>query len=118
MKLAIRMGVLASAGAFLAVGASPAAAIAQPAPQEDTEVERVERVVASFERNGPSSDPAYLDALGSLARIYVNQGRYADAVPVLRRAHAASERIHGADHDLTEQIRVTLLLAERFANPR
>lgn len=119
MKSAIGKCRLACAGAILAVLGSPAAAPAQPAPAAGnaTEAERVERV-AAFERNGQSSDPAYLDALGSLALLYVNQGRYSDAVPVLRRALAASERINGAEHDLTQQIRVTLTLAERFANLR
>ena len=45
----------------------PAAAPAQSAPatKSGTEAERLERI-ASFERNGPSADPAYVEALTSL----------------------------------------------------
>ena len=119
MKSCIRVGRLVCAAVVLAVAGLPATAPAQPAPSSASasEAERLDRV-ASFGRNGPSADPAYLEALTALSLFYVNQARYSDAVPVLRRALAASERIHGAAHDVTKEIRATLMLTERFATSR
>jgi hypothetical protein len=119
VKTGIGVRSVATAIALLMSLGPTVAAQAQPArlTASDTEAERLERV-ASFERNGPSGDPAYLDALTSLSLLYVNQGRYSEAVPVLRRALVASERVHGPGHELTRQVRGTLTLAERFANSR
>ena len=96
--------------------ASPAvAAQADEAAAPGSEAEHLARV-AAFEREAAPGDPAYLDALTGLSLFYVNQGRHADAVPVLRRALAASERMLGAGDELTEEIRATLVLLERFVD--
>lgn len=106
---------LAVAAAFAIPLSHPAAATA---PLENpagptTEAGHLERV-ASFERRGSPADPAYVTALTGLALYYVNQGRHAEAVPALRRALAAGERIFGPDHPTTREIRATLLMAEAF----
>lgn len=89
----------------------PAPAAAEEAPT--TEAGQLARV-AAFEQAGPPTDPAYLDALAGLSLFYFNQGRHAEALPVLRRAVAASERIHGPEHPLTREVRATLQLLEGF----
>jgi hypothetical protein len=106
---------LASAAAFAILVPNSAAATApleNPA-QPTTEAGHLERV-ASFERRGSPTDPTYVEALTGLSLFYANQGNYAQAVPVLRRALAASERIFGPDHSTTREIRTTLLMAEAF----
>jgi hypothetical protein len=117
MRSILIVRTLAMAAALALLPPLPAAAAAPPeaAAQPTTEAGHLERV-AAFERAGPPTDPAYLDALGGLSLFYFNQGRHADALPVLRRALAASERIHGAEHALTREIRATLLLLENFIN--
>lgn len=111
------------AGSFLtalaiAVPASVAASIqSENMVQPATESDHLDRV-AAFEEAGPPVDPAYLTALSGLAAFYVGQARYAEAIPVLRRALEASARIVGPDHELTREIRATLLLTEAFVNRR
>ena len=106
---------LAMAAALALPPPLAAAAAVQPeaAAQPATEAGHLERI-AAFERAGPPTDPAYLDALAGLGLFYFNQGRHADALPVLRRAVAASERIHGPEHAVTQEVRATLLLLENF----
>ena len=105
--------LLATPGAARPPSAPPAAAEAEAPPT--TEAGHLARV-AAFERDGAPADPAYLDALAGLSLFYFNQGRHADALPVLRRAVAASERIHGPEHPLTREVRATLQLLEGFLN--
>jgi hypothetical protein len=102
----------------MAAPASPAASLqSDNAIQPTTESDHLDRV-AAFEEAGPPADPAYLTALSGLALFYVDQARYAEAIPVLRRALEASARIVGPDHELTREIRATLLLTEAFVNRR
>ncbi len=98
---------------------APAAATAplESPARPTTEAGHLERI-AAFERSGSPADPAYVTALTGLSLLYVNQGRYAEAVPVLRRALAASERIAGPDHPTTREVRATLMLAEAFVGRR
>ena len=103
-----------------AMAAAPTASLAAAAQVEEgaepaTEAEHLARV-AAFEAAGEPSDPDYLDALAGLSLFYVDQGRHADALPVLRRALAASERMLGARDEVTEEIRMTLVLLERFVD--
>jgi hypothetical protein len=81
------------------------------------EAELLDRLSA-FEREELPSDPAYVAALSRLSLIYDNQGRHAEAVPLLRRALAASERIAGPEHPMTREIRASLMLAEAFVKAR
>lgn len=114
MKSLRRVACLSFAAALLAFPvSSPGAAQPGGAARPATEAEHLARV-ASFERGEAPADPAYLGALVGLSGFYVNQGRYAESLPVLRRAVAASERIHGPEHAVTREVRATLLLAEAF----
>ncbi len=96
--------------AALLIQAAPLAAQPQSSGEEAQRLERI----AVLEAEGASSFPAYLNALVQLSTSYANQGRYAEALPLLRRAHRASEQTLGAQHSTTEQLRVTILLMERF----
>lgn len=114
----VRKLAMAAALALLPAPAAAQPAQLPPAAEEEppaTEAGHLARI-AAFERDGPPADPAYLDALAGLGLFYFNQGRHADALPVLRRAVAASERIHGPEHALTQEIRATLQLLEGFLN--
>lgn len=102
--------LLATPGAAQPPRAPPTVEAAAPPTTEAGHLARV----AAFERDGPPADPAYLDALAGLSLFYFNQGRHADALPVLRRAAAASERIHGPEHPLTREVQATLQLLEGF----
>jgi hypothetical protein len=82
-----------------------------------SEADHLQRI-ASFERGGTPTDPAYLEALSNLSLFYVNQGRYAEAVPLLRRGLAASERIVGPEHEVTREFRASLALVEAFVSRR
>ena len=110
-----RSVVVASLAASLlsapVAAAPPAAEASAPAPSAE---ETLKQRVAAFERGGEPSDPAYIQALGALARFHVNNARYAEALPVLRRALTASERIHGPKHPVTDEVRTTVLVAEAF----
>lgn len=86
---------------------------AQP-QRGNEEAARLERI-AGLEAEGAPSFPAYLSALVQMSTFYANQARYAEALPLLRRAHRASEENLGAQHATTEELRVTILLMERFA---
>jgi len=90
--------------------------LAQPQSGSD-EADRLARIQA-LEAEGASSFPAYLNALVQMTTFYTNQGRYADALPLLRRAHRASEQNLGAEHRATQELRVTILLMERFVAGR
>lgn len=92
------------------------AAAAQP-PAASDEAARLARIEA-LEAEGPESFPAWLDAVVEMGTFYGNQGRYRDALPLLRRAHRGSEQHFGAQHPMTEQLRVTVLLMERFVSDR
>lgn len=100
---------------LLLAGAACAAAAQQPAQAD--EAERLGRV-AALEAEGPASFPAYLNAAVELATYFTNQGRYPEALPILQRATRNSERVLGPQHSTTEQLRVTVLLMERFVGDR
>jgi hypothetical protein len=100
---------------LLLAGAACAAAAQQPAQAD--EAERLGRV-AALEAEGPASFPAYLNAAVELSTYYTNQARYAEALPILRRAAEASQRTLGPQHAMSEQLRVTVLLMERFVADR
>lgn len=97
--------LLACAFATPAIGAAQEQAV-------PTESELVARV-ASLEAEGEPS-AAYIRALVQLSGLYINAGRHSDAVPVLRRAVAASGQVAGPDHPVTREIMITLLLAENL----
>ena len=103
--------------AFLASPQTAAAASSEAPAAPTTEAAHLERI-AAFERAGTPTDPAYLEALSGLSLFYVGQARYADAIPVLRRALAASERIAGPEHRVTQEFRASLALAEAFVSRR
>jgi hypothetical protein len=90
----------------------PAMIVAQP-QHGGGESDRLAQI-AALEAEGPSSFTAYLNALVQLSTSLANQGRYAEALPLLRRAHRASLQNLGAEHPTTEQLRVTAILMERF----
>ena len=121
MKSRTGSGALAlSVAASLATVTSPqtaAAALSEAPAAPTTEAAHLERI-AAFERAGTPTDPAYLEALSGLSLFYVGQARYADAIPVLRRALAASERIAGPEHHVTQKFRASLALAEAFVRRR
>ena len=96
-------------------GLAGAAAAQQPAQTD--EASRLARV-AALEAEGPASFSAYLNAAVALSTYYTNQGRYPEALPILQRAAQASERNLGPQHSITEQLRVTVLLMERFVADR
>lgn len=83
-------------------------------PPRTDEASRLARI-AALEAEGPASFPAYLNALVQTSTFYTNQGRYAEALPLLRRAHRVSEQNLGPQHPTTDQLRVTIVLMERFA---
>ena len=93
-----------------------AAAVAQP-PAASDEAARLARI-ETLEAEGPESFPAWLNAVVEMGTFYGNQGRYRDALPLLRRAHRGSEQHLGAQHPMTEQLRATVLLMERFVSDR
>lgn len=111
------LAAAAALAASLLPAAAPAAPAEAPAPTPGSE-EALKQRVAAFERAGEPTDPAYITALGALARLYVNSARYAEALPVLRRALAASERIHGPKHPVTDEVRTTVIVAEAFVGRR
>ncbi len=120
MKLPSLLAGLAPCAALafaVAIPAPSALAGAEVPDRPATEAELLDRLSA-FEREEQPSDPAYVAALSRLSLLYVNQGRHAEAVPLLRRALAASERIAGPDHPATREIRASLMLAEAFVGAR
>ncbi len=66
-----------------------------------------ERVLADCEQLGPEH-PATLASRGNLAGAYRDAGRLEQAVPLLERTLAGSERILGPDHSNTLASRTTL----------
>ncbi len=115
--LSARLALAAASITAALAAPQTAAAASETRAQPATEAEHLERI-AAFERAATPTDPAYLTALSSLGLFYVNQGRYADAVPVLRRGLAASERIVGPEHQVTRELRSSLALAEAFVGRR
>lgn len=101
---------------FAALLLHAAMAMAQPQPASD-EAARLARIEA-LEAEGAASFPAWLNAVVEMGTFYGNQGRYSEALPLLRRAHRGSEQRLGAQHPMTEQLRVTVLLMERFVSDR
>jgi len=101
---------------FAALLLHSAAAAAQPPPGAD-EAARLARIEA-LEAEGPASFTAWLNAIVEMGSYYGNQGRYSEALPLLRRANRGSEQRLGAQHPMTEQLRVTVLLMERFVSGR
>jgi hypothetical protein len=61
---------------------------------------------------GPG-DLETLTARSSLAAAHVADGRLMDAIPLLRRALADSERYLGPDHPLTRTVRDSMEAATR-----
>ncbi len=87
-------------------------ASAQPI-DESRETMRLERI-AALEAAGRSAFPEYLEAVSQLSTDYANQSRYAEALPLLRRAHRAAEQHLGPQHPTTNELRATILLMQPF----
>jgi hypothetical protein len=64
----------------------------------------------------PDEHPYVLTSLGSLARVYLAAGRFADAERIRRRLNPLLERVHGPDHPVTARTLHLLALALRGQN--
>ena len=114
----LTLGLLLAASDLRSAAQSSQAAAQQTAtPQE--RLKQLEGKVAELEKSGGSNEPALATALNELAIFHFQQGDFAAAEPVFRRALTIREAALGPDHPQTAQVlnNLALVLQERGNYP-
>ena len=91
----------------------------QPTATPQERLQQLEGKVADLEKSGGSNEPALATALNELAIFHFQQGDFAAAEPLLRRALPIREAALGPDHPQTAQVlnNLALVLQERGNYP-
>ena len=91
----------------------------QPTATPQERLQQLEGKVADLEKSGGSNEPALATALNELAIFHFQQGDFAAAEPVFRRALTIREAALGPEHPQTAQVlnNLALVLQERGNYP-
>ena len=101
--LLVALGVLLSAPELRTAATPISQAAAQPAPAAQERAQQLQAKVAELEKSAEPNDPALATALNELAIFHFQQGDFAAAEPLFRRALAIRETALGPDHPHTAQ---------------
>ena len=116
--LVLTLGLLLATSDLRSAGRSSQVAPQSTAtPQE--RLQQLEGKVADLEKSGGSNAPALATALNELAIFHFQQGDFAAAEPVFRRALTIREAALGPEHPQTAQVlnNLALVLQERGNYP-